>query len=67
MQDFEINDEYQEPIEIETFCIGMMEAWRTMPEATFGEFLEAVFNGHEYSGSNEEVQELLNEFILQNG
>jgi hypothetical protein len=66
--DNQIEDlEYHEPVDISGFCNKLKEAWRLLEDATFGEMVMTVFNGYNLMElTTEEMEEMLNEFILQN-
>jgi hypothetical protein len=56
-----------EPQDIPKFLSMLGEAWETMPEVPFNVMLSEVFNGYDLSQlTGEELEELLNEFILNN-
>lgn len=60
-------DDYQEPIDIQSFSRKLEVAWKCIPDARFHEMLDAVFNGYDLEEiTNEEMGQLLEEFILQN-
>lgn len=60
-------DDYQEPVDIRSFSRKLEAAWRCIPDARFHEMLDAVFDGYDLSEvTNEEMGQLLDEFIHQN-
>ena len=67
MSEFDFGDEYKEPIDIRPFCKGLEVAWMRNPDITFSEVLDEVFDGYPVGElTSTELQEMLNEYILQN-
>lgn len=62
-----MTDEYHEPVDIRSFTRRLEAAWKCMPDARFHEMLESVFNGYDLEElTDEDMGELLDDFILQN-
>lgn len=60
-------DEEVKPPDIHKFCAMLEEAWRTVPMTNFALMLNEVFAGYNLMElTNEEQEELLNEFIFRN-
>ena len=66
MEEYEEN-ENNIPMDIGAFCQGLKEAWRSVPDQAFGFALDTIFNGYDLKQlSPEELQEMLDDFVLQN-
>lgn len=60
-------DDYREGPDIRSFCNALKEAWLCVPDKQFDEMLMLVFGGADLSDlSGPEMQEIINDFILQN-
>ena len=63
----EIDNDYKEPVDIRNFCRSLEQAWKLIPDAQFNEVLETIFDGYPLDElSGEELQELINDYLLQN-
>ena len=61
------DDDYQSPVDVRSFCSKLREAWLSVPDESFSNVLELIFNGYNlHEISSEEMVEMLDEFIMQN-
>lgn len=62
--DFEVEQEGQD---INSVMAQIKEAWKCVPDLSFGEFLDLALNSYSpLALTASEMEEMLNEFIIQN-
>jgi hypothetical protein len=63
----EDNWDESERVDINGFMLRLKEAWKIVPDLNFGGVIELVFNGYDLRElSSSEMEDMLDEFIMQN-